>query len=53
MLTFKVKAPDGHEELSVYGPNRSVPLEGRDKQAADRQGQPQRSGTDASGSFFV
>lgn len=33
-----MQVPDGYEELSIYGPNRFMPLGGRDKQAADRQG---------------
>jgi len=32
------KAPDGHRRFSVCGFLRAVPLGGRDKQAADRQG---------------
>jgi len=32
------KAAGGYKGLSVYGPYRAVPLRGRDKQAADRQG---------------
>jgi hypothetical protein len=32
------KAPDVHGGLSVSGPLLGVPLGGRDRQAADRQG---------------